>query len=262
MKTRRLTGILGLTRVRNEAVIIQDTLDHFARFCDEGIIVLDDASTDATPDLAASHPAVKQVLHENAWSPHRPFLEGVHRQKLLSRGKAYEPLWFLYFDADERIEWDFRLPKRGDYDAVAMKLWDAYITEDDKDEIGCKRKWFGPEWREIVFLFKNLPRMWYVRPDSPRSGYDRRNVAGYQNAYKGGFVKHFGKAVSVKEWEETCVYYQLPCWGPLYNIKWRNRMGQAVHTRSDFGRPLVTWDQAKDMRHCKELMLHGLPGDQ
>jgi len=249
---QRLRRILGLTRIRNEACIIHETLDHFAKFCDLGVVVFDDASQDATPELVAGHPAVVDLIRNFKWNPKRPALEGQHRQMLLDRGRSYNPHWFLYFDADERIEWDFKVPKTADFDAVAMKLWDAYITREDQHEIGCHRKWFGPEWREIVFLFRNVPKMKY-------GGYDQRNIAGFERPLKTGFVKHYGKAVSVREWEETCVYYQLPCWGPDYNRKWKARMGRAVHTHSDFGHPLVSWSDAKEFRFDRDYMIHGLP---
>lgn len=51
-------NIIGLTLVRNESLIIQETLDHFGRFCTGGIYVLDDCSDDDTYEIAKSHKSV------------------------------------------------------------------------------------------------------------------------------------------------------------------------------------------------------------
>ena len=47
--------LIGITRVRNEALILGDTLDFVGRHVD-AIIAYDDASTDRTLDLLRSHP--------------------------------------------------------------------------------------------------------------------------------------------------------------------------------------------------------------
>ena len=52
--------IIGLTKVRNEAHIMKDTLDKWAEFCTGGIYVYDDVSTDLTVDICKKHPAVKK----------------------------------------------------------------------------------------------------------------------------------------------------------------------------------------------------------
>ena len=52
--------IAGITKVRNEAHIIQQTLDNWSQYCDQ-IFVYDDASDDGTPDICNEHPAVVEV---------------------------------------------------------------------------------------------------------------------------------------------------------------------------------------------------------
>src|SRR2546425_7559273 len=55
--------IVGALLCRNEAGAdryLQRALDNAATFCDS-IVVLDDGSTDATPDVCARHPAVAVV---------------------------------------------------------------------------------------------------------------------------------------------------------------------------------------------------------
>ena len=240
-----ISGVMGLTRIRNEALIIQDTLDHFAEVCDAGIIVFDDCSTDGTPEIVVKHPAVKKYIGNPKWQPDRTTEEWRHRQIVLDAGRKFRPQWFLYFDADERIEWDGEVP-RG-YDSVAMRLFDAYITEEDKDVIGTDRKWFGPEYRDIVMLFCNEERMSYYVGD-------QRIVAGLQRTAFRGAVRHYGKALSIEHWEETCDYY-IEHFPESYKKKWRKRKGHAVHVASDFDRALIRWEE----RDVKGVELTPMP---
>ena len=234
----KITSVMGLTRVRNEETIMQETLDHFAEVCDAGILVYDDCSTDRTPDISLGHGAVRRILHSDGWRTDRVEEEWRHRQVLLEAGRKYGPKWFLYFDADERIEFELRVPRV--CDSVSMRLFDAYITEEDMEEgagevrtPGTDRKWFGPEYRDIIMVFRNLPWMCYRHPD-------QRIVEGCRKPYPSGYVRHYGKAVSVQEWEDTCDYYVKHFPEP-YPTKWAARKGKAVHTESDFGRPLIEW---------------------
>ena len=239
--------VVGLTRVRNEAAILSDTLDHFGQWCDE-IIVYDDCSDDETVAIAMAHPKVGEngVIEQfEPWSTDRTREEWRHRQILLDAGRVRKPEWFIYFDADERLEWDGETPE--DCDAVYFDLFDAYITAGDVDRPFHERSAFGPEYRKILFAFRNLPQMRYFRPD-------QRIVYGYSSPRRGGTCRHYGKAISIEEWESTCDYYIR--WFPEpYKSKWRARKGKAIHTESDFGRPLYTWEEAQANAVC----IGGLP---
>lgn len=228
--------IVGLTRIRNEAEIIQDTLDHMSEFC-ERIYVYDDASTDDTVSICKAHPKVAKVLVNPVWKPNRIVEEYRNRQDLLEMARRDTPAadWFIYMDADERIDWDFQGYE--DYDAVKMRLFDFYITEEDQDKPYTERQWLGPEYRDITFMFRNRPDAGYFTPDQ-REVYFREKHKPVQM----GYVKHYGKAISIEEWEKTCDYYWLNFPEP-YKSKWLKRKGGAIHTESDFGRPLIRWEE-------------------
>jgi hypothetical protein len=140
-------------------------------------------------------------------------------------------------DADERIEFDFSLLENlGDtVDAVFMKLFDFYITEEDVHLSYKDRKWMGPEYRSIGMIFRmGSATGWHIN--------DQRICSTSRNNFKHvGFVKHYGKAVSIEEWEKTCDYYSTYFPEP-YKTKWKNRKGKAIHTKSDFNRPLIKWE--------------------
>tara|TARA_R110001592_G_scaffold123185_4_gene330799 strand:+ start:5887 stop:6600 length:714 start_codon:yes stop_codon:yes gene_type:complete len=234
---------LGLTRVRNESDIIQFTLDHMSTFC-EKIIVYDDCSTDDTVAICNAHENVELVIEGDFWDPNRAVAEYENRHHLwLAAKERLQPNdWFVYMDADEVIEFDWSTLS-DDIDAVRMRLFDFYITEEDKENLYLDRKWMGPEYRDILFAFR-------MGATSGWHGLDQRECTLTSgNVIQSGFVKHFGKAVSVQQWEDTCEYYATHF--PMYADKWNARRGKAIHTESDFGRKLIRW---KD-RYTKGIRL-------
>lgn len=234
---------LGLTRVRNESPILQETLDHFSSFCDQGIVVVDDASTDGSAEIAERHESVVSIIRNRKWSPYRPAEEWRLRQIALDEGRRWSPDWFLAFDADERIE-PSSVEIGEEVDSIAMRLFDAYITSEDSEVVGTTRRWFGPEYRDIVMFFRNVPDVSYWLPD-------QRVVAGLQATVLGGYARHFGKAISLAEYDLTCEYYARFFPEP-YRSKWQARKGNGIHSMSDFGRPLYPWPDVVE----HGIMLH------
>ncbi len=234
-------NIIGLTKVRNESAIIKDTLDKWGEFCTGGIYVYDDKSTDSTREICRAHPKVKEVIEGDFWDPDREKAEWWNRQMVLSRAqqKADANTWFVYFDADEHPygfnEWG--LFQNPDVNAIAMRLYDIYITPEDVNKKYSEREWIGPEFRTIIFFFRNLPGIKYHLPD-------QRNVTLPPDVGAipiHGDIKHYGKGFSVEHWEATCDYY-IKFW-PKYSDKWRKRKGKAIHEEmlSDFGNKLIKW---------------------
>ena len=223
--------LTGITRVRNEALILEDTLRHFLGLCDR-VIVYDDDSTDRTAEIAASFDRV-DLIRGDSWRADRPAEETRHRALLLSRVRTD---WALCFDADERI--DGPLPALAG-DGFRFRLFDGYMAEGFAEPyragrlIDLPRLW-GPERRDILMLFR-VSRARYA-------GLDKREPAvSGRVALAETCVRHFGKCLSVEHWEETCDYYATH-WPEPYRSKWAERRGKAIHERSDFGRPLVDWD--------------------
>src|SRR6267142_6940009 len=82
--------LVGITRVRNEALILRDTLDFVGKHVD-AIIAYDDASTDRTPEILRSHPKVALIVTNGAWEEDikaRRLAEGRHRGLLLQTVRA------------------------------------------------------------------------------------------------------------------------------------------------------------------------------
>lgn len=234
----RLPIIRGLIKVRNESHILKDTLDRWAEFCTGGIYVYDDCSEDNTVEILEAHEAVVGIIKGQYWDADREKAEWQNRQQALALAQQEAGLedWFVLFDADEHPYnfTDYEMFFQPEVKAIAMRLYDIYITPEDVNLPYTKRQWIGPEYRTIPFFFKNSP---YLRYDLP----DQRIVhlePGIQIPIHGD-IKHYGKGISVEQWEATCDYY-VKFW-PKYADKWRQRKGKAVHKDmlSDFGNPLI-----------------------
>src|SRR5260370_40027119 len=80
--------LIGITRVRNEALILQDTLDYVGKHVD-AIVAYDDASTDRTLEILGGHPKVAVIVANRGWEADieaRRIAEGRHRGLLLQTG--------------------------------------------------------------------------------------------------------------------------------------------------------------------------------
>jgi len=234
--------IAGLTRVRNESLIIQEHLDAMAEYCTGGIYVFDDASTDNTVEICKKHPAVKAVIGVKEWDgkTELAIIEKEQRQALIQEAQKDNPDWFVYLDADERLFYSFA-DLNDKYDVIVSRLFDFYITEEDKDrpyngDLVSMRRLCGPEYRDIVAIFKNQLKTKFTRKDS-RSP----EVTAYDRKLFSGTIRHYGKAISVDNFEKRCDFYISRA--PEYALTWEARKGKAVHTESDFYRPLRTWEE-------------------
>lgn len=241
--------IIGITRIRNEENIIKNTLDHVSKLVDE-IIVCDDASTDKTVEICKTHPSVTKVIENKVWATTpkgRNNAEGSLRQLPYLEAVKRGADWVYYFDSDEYIDFS-----EVDFDSKVetyfFRLFDFYITKDDIDDDYLDREFMGPEYRDIPMLFKVRPNIRFQQRIPTGIGGPRA---------LGGYVKHYGKAISVEEWEATCKYYINNRWsGGVSNMllkRWQARVGKAIHDKSDFDRPLIKWDERFDMKKIVKI---------
>jgi glycosyltransferase involved in cell wall biosynthesis len=241
--------LIGITRLRNEALILRDTLDYVGKHLD-AIIAYDDASTDRTLEILRDHPKVALVVANGSWEQDikaRRIAEGRHRGLLLQIARTqFQFDWMFCFDADERVTGDLRGFIGGqqatDCDGVQIQLFDAYMTPDDcaPYHLGCQllgfRRFFGPEQRNILMLWRNRPEIFFTEQHA-------REPGGMDRVQVNLYCQHYGKSLSVEHWEETCDYYVRHFPFDTYGRKWLDRKGRAIHTQSDFMRPLYEWGE-------------------
>jgi glycosyltransferase involved in cell wall biosynthesis len=241
--------IVGMTRIRNEALILPDTLDYLATQVD-AIVVYDDASTDDTVDILRKHPKVALIVANQAWEKDiaaRKLAEGRHRGLLLDIARSELPHdWMFCFDPDERVTGSlpsFVAGLEADAsDAVRVQLFDAYMTPEDCAPYAPDlpllhfRKFYGPEQRDILMLWRNRPEIHFAEGHG-------RTPGGMERVKIDLHCQHYGKSLSVDHWEETCDYYIRHFPFETYGRKWTERKGQAIHTDSDFQRPLYEWGE-------------------
>ncbi len=232
---------IGIIRVRNEEEIIFDSLSHAGSFLD-GIVVYDDCSTDRTTWICENHPKVIEVIRGTEWATDpvgRNIAEGNLRQEAYNRAVDLGAEWVYCFDADEFAIFpsSISLFDNPDVQAWRLRLFDYYITKEDKNDSYKWRKFIGREYRDILMIFKVDPEIRFFQREPHLPSNYKIGLAGD--------VKHYGKAISIKQWEDACKYYINHRGGnllPEFSEKWRARKGKAIHTQSDFGSELIPWE--------------------
>ena len=239
--------LIGITRLRNEELILRDALDYVGNHVD-AIIAYDDASTDGTLEILRGHPKVVLVVANGSWEQDieaRRIAEGRHRGLLQQIARARLQFeWMFCFDPDERVTGDLRGflagPLASECDGMRVRLFDAYMTPDDhapyqpnRALLGFRR-FFGPEQRDILMLWRNRPGVFFGKQHA-------REPGGVERVQTDLYCQHYGKSLSIDHWEETCDYYVRHFPFETYGRKWLDRKGRGIHTQSDFMRPLFEW---------------------
>jgi len=94
------TKLVAVYRVKNEEDTLPASLAATAAFAD-AIVVLDDGSTDRTPDICRAHKSVMRYEYQSL-----PFDERRDRNRILEMAEELNPDWVISIDGDEIFEMD------------------------------------------------------------------------------------------------------------------------------------------------------------
>ena len=138
--------LIGVTRLRNEALVLPDTLSYVGKEVD-AIIAYDDASTDRTLDILRGHTKVALIVANGSWEEEikaRRLAEGRHRGLLLEIARTqFHFDWMFCFDADERVTSNLRRftqgLQRGNCAGIRVRLSVHQGRADDRG-----RAWSSP----------------------------------------------------------------------------------------------------------------------
>jgi glycosyltransferase involved in cell wall biosynthesis len=114
--------LICLLPVRNGEADLPGYFASVARFAD-GIVALDDGSTDRTREILEACPLVKILLTNPVRERYTGWDDAANRNRLLAAAADLEPQWILSLDADERIPAD---------DAAALR---AFLQTDALPEL-------------------------------------------------------------------------------------------------------------------------------
>jgi glycosyltransferase involved in cell wall biosynthesis len=98
-----MNGILCLTPMRNVEADLPAFFNGLEAVAD-GLIALDDGSTDASRRSMAAHPLTLHVLSNPVREGYAGWDDLANRRRLLEAAHEFSPEWILWLDADEVVE--------------------------------------------------------------------------------------------------------------------------------------------------------------
>jgi hypothetical protein len=150
----------------------------------DGLVLLDDGSTDGGAEFVAAHPKVLELLRIAPRQPHR-WDELRNKRLLVDAAGRHGADWVIALDADERVEQGFRARA------------DAALARAEAEGLGA----FSINLRELwdrhdqyrvdgVWGLKRNPRLFRYRPDHDFGGRELHGVWAPENgrAANGGFA--------------------------------------------------------------------------
>ncbi len=160
--------VLALLQFHNEMRYLPGYFQNVPAQVD-GIIALDDGSTDGSGDFVAQQPSVLGLIRLPASEPH-VWNEPENRRRLIEAALQHTPDWLIAVDADERLERDFR-------ERAVREIWRAEARGYGVYYVRLRELWDHPDTYRVDGLWgrKRRNRLFKARPDH---SYDMRALHG------------------------------------------------------------------------------------
>ena len=150
--------VLALLAAHNEIAYLPGWFRNVPAQVD-GVVALDDGSTDGTADFLGRQPAVLEVIRRDPRDPHS-WDEPENRRLLIAAAERHHADWVIAVDADERLEREFRRRSRAEIrraESAAIPALSVHFRElwDRPDRYRADGLWGG----------KRFARFFKMRPD-------------------------------------------------------------------------------------------------
>jgi len=136
----------------------------------DGILALDDRSTDGSGEFVASQPNVLEVVRVSA-KDRQQWDEPANHRVLIQTAWRYQPDWLIAVDADERLERDFRKRAEREIRRAKRHGYAAY-------QVIFRELWNRPDTYRVDGIWgrKRQARFFKARPDHV---FDSRQLHGH-----------------------------------------------------------------------------------
>lgn len=138
--------ILALLAFRNEMRFLPDYFANLRPLVD-GVVALDDGSSDGSAEFVAAQPEVLQLVRLPRREPHA-WDDAANHRRLVEAAWNFSPDWLIGVDADERLEAGFRERARAAISRGGRRGWRAFRVQvreiwDQADQFRADGLWGG-----------------------------------------------------------------------------------------------------------------------